>query len=192
MPVPFIVGAMTIRPHGGSEMELVDLYNEERIPLGKSVERYAQRRRKDSGEYRVVVHICIFNSAGEMLLQQRSMKKEAFPGMWDVSAAGGIRVGENSRQGAEREVREELGYPLDLTGVRPSVTVNYDGGFDDFFLVVRDDLKVEELTLQTEEVAAVRWAGLDEILLMLERGEFVPYPASFLRFVFDMRDTFGF
>ena len=192
MPVPFIVGAMTIRPHGGSEMELVDLYNEERIPLGKSVERYAQRRRKDSGEYRVVVHICIFNSAGEMLLQQRSMKKDAFPGMWDVSAAGGIRAGENSRQGAEREVREELGYPLDLTGVRPSVTVNYDGGFDDFFLVVRDDLKVEELTLQTEEVAAVRWAGLDEILLMLERGEFVPYPASFLRFVFDMHDTFGF
>ena len=90
-------------------MELVDLYNEERIPLGKSVERYAQRRRKDSGEYRVVVHICIFNSAGEMLLQQRSMKKDAFPGMWDVSAAGGIRAGENSRQGAEREVREELG-----------------------------------------------------------------------------------
>lgn len=173
-------------------MELVDLYNEERIPLGKSVERYAQRRRKDSGEYRVVVHICIFNSQGEMLLQQRSMKKEVFPGMWDVSAAGGVNAGETSRQGAEREVQEELGYSLDLTGVRPSVTVNYDGGFDDFFLVVRDDLKVEELTLQTEEVAAVRWAGLDEILLMLERGEFVPYPASFLRFVFDMRDTFGF
>jgi len=173
-------------------MEWVDLYNEERIPLGKSVERYAQRRRKDSGEYRVVVHICIFNSAGEMLLQQRSMKKEAFPGMWDVSAAGGIRAGENSRQGAEREVQEELGYSLDLTGVRPSMTVNYDGGFDDFFLVVRDDLEIGQLKLQEEEVAAVRWAGLEEILLMMETGEFLPYPASFLRFVFDMRDTFGF
>ena len=173
-------------------MELVDLYSEDRIPLGKVEERKAHRSGKSSGEYRVVVHICIFNSQGEMLLQQRSMKKEVFPGMWDVSAAGGVNAGETSRQGAEREVREELGYSLDLTGVRPSVTVNYDGGFDDFFLVVRDDLEVGQLKLQEEEVAAVRWAGLEEILLMMENGEFLPYPASFLRFVFDMRDTFGF
>ena len=51
---------------------------------------------------------------------------------------GGVDAGETSRQAAEREVREELGLALDLSGVRPSVTVNFDGGFDDFFLVERD------------------------------------------------------
>ena len=120
------------------------------------------------------------------------MKKDAFPGFWDLSAAGGVAAGETGRQGAEREVREELGYHLDLTGVRPSVTVNYDGGFDDFYLVVRDDVNVSQLQLQEEEVAAARWASQEEVRAMLERGEFVPYPASFLEFLFEMRDTFGF
>lgn len=173
-------------------MELIDLYNEDRIPLGKTEDRHKHRAQDVFTEFRVVVHICIFNSAGQMLIQQRSMKKDAFPGLWDVSAAGGVGAGESSRQGAEREVREELGYALDLTGVRPSMTVNYDGGFDDFFLVVRDDLRIETLVLQEEEVNAVRWATQEEVLSMLERGDFVHYPESFLQFLFEMRDTFGF
>ena len=51
---------------------------------------------------------------------------------------GGVDAGETSRQGAEREFREELGYPLDLSGLRPSVTVNFNGGFDDFYILERD------------------------------------------------------
>ena len=39
---------------------------------------------------------------------------------------------------------------------------------------------------------AVRWASLEEILDMLSRGTFIPYPESFLRFLFDMRTQFGF
>ena len=74
----------------------------------------------------------------------------------------------------------------------PSVTVNYEGGFDDFYLVVRDDLRTETLTLQEEEVADVRWASEEEVLSLLAEGRFLPYPASFLRFVYEMRDTFGF
>ena len=65
------------------------------------------------------------------------------------------------------------------------------GGFDDFFLVERD-LGLEELTLQKEEVARARWAELPEILDMVDRGEFIDYPKSFLAFLFDMRGTFGF
>ena len=104
---------------------------------------------------------------------------------------GGVDAGESSRRGAEREFREELGYPLDLGGLRPSVTVNFDGGFDDFYLLTRD-LRLEDLTLQKEEVRAVRWASLEEILDLLGQGVFVPYPEGFLRFLFDMRGRFGF
>ena len=173
-------------------MERVDLYDENRIPLGITAERQEHRKQKHTGMYRMVVHVCIFNSHGQLLIQQRSAQKEAFPEKWDVSAAGGVRAGETSRQGAEREVREELGYALDLSGVRASVTVNYDGGFDDFYLGVRDDLKPETLVLQEEEVSAARWADEEEVLSMLVQGEFLHYPAGFLRFLFDMRDTFGF
>ena len=169
-------------------MELVDLYDENRVPLGKTAERYGK---KGPGEYRTVVHVCVFDRQGRLLIQQRAPDKPIWPGYWDVSAAGGVDASETSRQGAEREFREELGYPLDLSGRRPSVTVNFSAGFDDFFLVVRD-IRLEELTLQKEEVRQVRWATLEEVLDMVDAGSFITYPKSFLRYLFETRDTFGF
>ena len=144
-------------------MELVDLYDENRIPLGKTAERHAP---KGPGEYRLVVHVCAFDSRGRLLIQRRAPEKFIWPDLWDVSVGGGVDAGETSRRGAEREFREELGYPLDLSGLRPSVTVNFDGGFDDFYILTKD-LSLEGLTLQEEEVQAVRWASLEEILDML-------------------------
>ena len=139
----------------------------------------------------MVVHICVFDRQGRLLVQKRTPNKNSWPGCWDVSAAGGVDAGETSRQGAEREFREELGYPLDLTGLRPSVTVNFPGGFDDFYIVTRD-LDETKLVLQKEEVSAVRWVTLEELLDMVDGGSFIPYPKSFLIFLFDMRERFGF
>lgn len=169
-------------------MELVDLYDENRVPLGRVAERHAK---KAPGEYRVVVHVCIFNSLGQLLIQRRSPEKTIWPELWDVSIGGGVDAGETSRQGAEREVLEELGYDLDLTGLRPAVTVNFEGGFDDFFVVTRD-LDLRDLRLQREEVSDVRWVTLKESLDMLDRGAFIPYPPSFLRFLFEARGSFDF
>lgn len=168
-------------------MELVDLYDENRVPLGKTAERYGK---KGPGELRIVVHVCLFDSRGRMLIQRRTESKRIWPGLWDVTV-GGVDAGETTRQGAEREVREELGYALDLSGLRPSVTVNFEGGFDDFFIAVRD-LDLHTLSLQAEEVSAIRWVTLEELLAMVDDGSFIPYPKSFLQFLFDMRETFGF
>ena len=44
-------------------MELVDLYDENRIPLGRTAERHDQL---PAGAYRTVVHVCIFNRRGEL------------------------------------------------------------------------------------------------------------------------------
>ena len=169
-------------------MELVDLYDENRLPLGKTAERHDHRR---PGEYRTVVHVCLFDSLGRLLIQQRSQEKDACPGAWDVSAAGGVDAGETSCQAAEREFREELGVALSLEGARPSVTVQFDGGFDDFFLAERD-LALEELTLQAEEVSDARWAELPEVLEMVEQGTFLPYPKSFLMLLFDLHGKKNF
>ena len=169
-------------------MELVDLLDENRCPLGRTAERHAP---KAPGELRSVIHVCIFDSRGRLLLQRRAAEKKIWPGCWDVSAAGGVSAGEDCRTSAEREVQEELGLTIDLTGVRPSVTVNFAGGFDDFYILNRD-VALEDLTLQTEEVAEVRWATLEEAQGLIDQGLFVPYPKSFLQFLYDMRHTFGF
>ena len=169
-------------------MELVDLYDENRVPLEKTAERYGKKK---PGEYRMVVHVCLFGADGRLLIQRRTEQKYIWPGRWDVSIGGGVDAGETSRQGAEREFLEELGYPLDLTGIRPSVTVNFAGGFDDYYIVKRD-LDITQLHLQKEEVAEVRWVTRQEALELLDRDEFITYPRSFLEFLFDMQDSFGF
>ena len=169
-------------------MELVDLYDENRIPLGRTAERHAP---KEPGEYRLVVHVCAFDSRGRLLIQRRTEEKRVWPGRWDVSVGGGVDAGETSRQAAEREFLEELGYPLDLGNLRQSVTVNFDGGFDDFF-IIQKDLDLSALVLQKEEVAEVRYVTEDEVEAMVDSGSFIPYPKGFLRFLFEMRNTFGF
>ena len=149
-------------------MELVDLYDENRAPLGKTAERYGK---KGPGEYRTVVHVCLFDSRDRLLIQRRTAGKRVWPEKWDVSVGGGVDAGETSRQGAEREFREELGYPLDLGGLRPAVTVNFGGSFDDFF-ILRRDVDIASFRLQAEEVEAVRFFPLHEIFDRFDAPDF--------------------
>ena len=160
--------------------EPVDLFDENRAPLGKIAERRGERA---PGEYQSIVHVCIFNSRGQLLIQKRSCEKRTWPELWDVSAAGGVDAGESSRQAACRECREELGYPLDLADKRPAITLHIPRGFDDFY-VVKCDLDTDELTLQREEVTAVRWAEKEEVLELVKREEFVPYHPAFVELLF--------
>jgi isopentenyldiphosphate isomerase len=56
-----------------------------------------------------VVHVLVFNSKGELLLQKRSMLKNVAPGKWDTSVGGHVEPGESIRNAALREMQEELG-----------------------------------------------------------------------------------
>lgn len=64
------------------------------------------------------VHMLVFNTAGEIFLQKRSIWKDRNPGLWDSSAAGHVDSGETYQQTAERELQEELGIqaPLEQIG----------------------------------------------------------------------------
>ena len=135
----------------------------------------------------MVIHICIFNSDGKMLIQQRQPTKKGFPDMWDVTCGGCSVAGESSRDTVHRELKEELGLDLSFNDIRPKLTVNFDNGFDDFYLISKD-IDLASLTLQAEEVQAVRWASMEEIFAMIDAGSFIPFFKSFLSLLFDMRD----
>lgn len=142
------------------------------------------------GDYHLVVHIIIFNTAGEMLIQQRQSCKRSYPDKWDITVGGCAQAGENSQQAAMRELREELGMTLDLTDTAPDLMVGFKEGFDDMYLVVQD-VDLDSLTLQAEEVQAVRWAGRQEILDMIDAGDFINYHPSLIPLLFDLRDHSG-
>ena len=54
-------------------------------------------------------HVLVFNRAGQVFLQKRSMNKDRQPGVWDSSASGHVNAGEDYDTGAAREMREEIG-----------------------------------------------------------------------------------
>ncbi len=167
------------------ENELWDLYSRDREKTGKI------HRRGDSlkeGEYHLVVHICIFNSKNELLIQQRQPFKEGWPNMWDVTAAGSALQGETSQQAAEREVAEEIGLKIDLSNNRPNFTINFARGFDDYYLL-EQEVDLASLHLQEEEVQAVRWVSKEEVLAMQAQGTMIPY--WFLDKLFEIRDMQG-
>ena len=164
-------------------MEEFDLYDCNRLPSGKKI---ARGQRPPEGLYHVVVHVCIFNSAGEMLIQKRSHLKKAWSGLWDFSLGGAVQAGETSAQAAQRELLEELGLSFDFSTLRPKFTFNFASGFDDVYvLFLNPDLA--ELHLQADEVTEVKWAAKEEIHRMIDSGEFINYHHSVIDFLFEIK-----
>lgn len=168
-------------------MEIIDLYDHRRIPTGETMIR---GNPVPAGRYRCVVHICVFNSAGQMLIQQRQTNAPRWPNYWDFSVGGGVSHGETPQLAATREIKEELGLDLDFSYTAPAVTVTFSEGFDDFFIVSKD-VELVNLRLQPEEVQAVRWATQDEILSMIDDGRFIPYRKSFVDLLFFLSSHSG-
>ena len=168
-------------------MEIWDLYTKDRI---KTEETMVRGEKITKGFYRLVVHVCIFNSQGEMFIQQRQPFKSSWPYMWDVTVGGSAISGDTSQSAAEREVYEEIGYKLSLDGIRPALTINFEDGFDDMYLI-KKDIEISDLYLQYEEVKAVKLASKEEILKMIDEETFIPYHKSLIELLFFMKDTKG-
>ncbi|MBQ9791466.1 MAG: NUDIX domain-containing protein [Clostridia bacterium] len=168
-------------------MEKYDLYDNNRLPLGKSLTRGEDPAH---GENRMVVHLCIFNSKGEMLIQQRVASKKLFPSLWDITLGGCAISNETSVMAVRREMKEEIGIDHDFSNSRPYFTINFNRGFDDWY-IMHKDIDISTLTLQKEEVVCVKWASLDEILALLKDNKFIPYKPSFISALFDFKDGRG-
>lgn len=149
--------------------EWIDLYDRSGRSLGRKIPKGAKR---ENGEYYRHVHIILYSRHGGWLIQQRSMGKEFFPGKWDVTG-GGVMAGEESRDAALREVREELGLSI------PPEELRYAGGMvveeagrcllDVWYALL--DFRPEECVLQKEEVQAVKLVSFEELLaLCLDKG----------------------
>ena len=68
-----------------------------------------------------VVHLHIFNSAGELYLQKRVITKKIQPGKWDTAVGGHVDYGEQTEEALLRETREELG----VTNFTPKFLMKY-------------------------------------------------------------------
>lgn len=106
------------------------------------------------------VHIFVFNSQKELLLQKRADTKDEFPSCYTSSASGHVHSGESYEKAAQRELKEELGLslPLKMIGKFPA---NREMAMEHtvLFLAVTD----QPVQANPEEIARVAFYPLAQI-----------------------------
>lgn len=120
--------------------------------------------------------IFIFNSSGELMLQQRALNKYHSGGLWTNTCCSHPRAGETTLAAAHRRLMEEMGFDCELT---ERFSFMYQTPFDnglsehelDFVYTGTFD---STPNINPSEVAAYRWITLESLI-----KEVHEYPAHF-------------
>ena len=121
------------------------------------------------------VHVLVFNSAGHLYLQKRSLQKDESPGFWDTSAAGHLGAGEYYPEAAVRELNEELSIAADLTEVlKISACQETHGERIRVYSCTSDQM----IVINPSEISEGRFWSLDEIRVALVQNE-QPFTSTF-------------
>jgi isopentenyl-diphosphate Delta-isomerase len=150
-------------------MEYLDILDENGNKTGEVKTRKEVHAK---GLWYKAVHVWIINSKNQLLVQLRSAKKISHPNMWDISAAGHISAGDDSITTCIKETKEELGLNFTeadfefLFNIKTQNIQNHgtflNNGYHDIYLV-RRNVELDELTLQKEEVAEVKFINIEEL-----------------------------
>jgi len=147
--------------------ELIDILDSKGNPTGS---RLMKSEAHANGLWHYSVHVWIFNSRGEVLLQKRAMSKDTFPGLWDISSAGHVSAGETPNEAAVRELGEELGIKAKTGDLKramvrelesePRPGLHNNEHVHVYFLKFEGDAK--SLKIQKKELEEVKFILLDE------------------------------
>ncbi|NNE31104.1 MAG: NUDIX domain-containing protein [Winogradskyella sp.] len=153
--------------------EKIDIVTKEGEPTGKTALKSEAHK---NGWYHNTIHLWLYTSDGQILLQQRSHKKAIFPLLWDVSVAGHINASETFTEAALRETKEEIGLELNpdqliKIGVHLYESSYKDGAIADneFHHVYISELPVDpnQLIPQEDEVEALKLVSINEFKKLL-------------------------
>lgn len=109
--------------------------------------------------------VFIFNTRGELMLQQRALNKYHSPGLWSNTCCSHPRPGESTGDAAHRRLFEEMGFDCHFEEVfsfvykAPFTNELTEYEYDHVFIGVTDTLPI----LNKDEAEAYRMAGLDDI-----------------------------
>ncbi|GEM_PF-15273 len=142
--------------------EKVILVDSQDRPLGLMPKMEAHRR----GLLHRAFSVFVFNSRGQLLLQQRAAGKYHSPGLWTNTVCSHQRDGENSVKAGRRRLHEEMGFTTDLREIFSFVyRAEFDNGLTehefDHVLIGRFDGTPRP---DPSEVGGYRWVYLSDLL----------------------------
>lgn len=152
-------------------MELWDLLDKDRRPLGKTHPRGRQYP-MPHGTYHTVVTIFTVDAQGQLLLTRRAACKGMYPGWWEVTGGSGI-AGEDSLTAAQRELFEETGIEATAEEMTFLGSIREPSAFMDCYLV-RHTCPLDALHLQEGETDSARWVSFWEFETMIHEGKIPP------------------
>jgi isopentenyldiphosphate isomerase len=118
------------------------------------------------------VFIAVVNSAGELLIHQRSEMKDLWPSYWDIAVGGVVAAGESYDSAALRELDEEVGIagvPLMALGMG-TYTDNMVSLVGKCFMAIY----AGPLVLRDGEVVATEWVSQRDLQQRLMERDFLP------------------
>lgn len=153
---------MTTTPTAVPE-EYVVLVNKKGKILGTEEKMAAHQK----GLLHKAFSVFIFNSKGQMLLQQRAFTKYHFGGLWSNSCCSHPRLDEADDDAAHRRLQEELGFDTPLKEVfrfiyraQDEATQLIEHELDAVFVGIYDG---DTTQFNPDEVNAVRWISIPEL-----------------------------
>jgi len=151
--------------------ELFDVIDKNGDVIGQATREECHR---NPGLIHRVVHCWLFNEKGQVLWQQRSMKKDAAPGEWDMSCGGHVAAGEEPEETLKRELKEELGLENIDTKLVEKYLKTDDANTQTeliflYYAVV--DRKESEFTINKEETQSLMWIDVDEAQMKYAKGK---------------------
>lgn len=120
------------------------------------------------GAWHRCVEIWVVNSKGQVICNQRSMLKDNSPGAWEAYFGGHVLADTEVVEAAIRELEEESGLvaaPSDLEFFDICKKSGRQGKNNEFAYVYiyKWNGDLSELTLEQEEIDAVRWVNLSDL-----------------------------
>ena len=138
--------------------DIFDVVNDDDEIIGRELRSVVHAR----GLLHRAVHVLVYNAAGQLFLQKRSMAKDNDPGLWDSSCSGHVDSGESYAVAAERELMEEIDLLVDEP-MEELFKIEASAGTGWEFAVIYRTEDEGPFNLCPEEIDEGRWFTPEEI-----------------------------
>ena len=153
-------------------MELLDIVDENNNLTGEFVDREIVH---SEGLLHREVGVIVLNENNEILLEKRSATKKQSPNKWAL-CAGHIEAGDIPENAILREVKEEIGIDITEEDLQFLDIFRRDKKFSNgqynntyiYIYVYRTNKKIEDYTIQIEELSEVKYFPITDIEKDLE------------------------